>query len=214
MSTKVTIVIPTWQRHELLLECLNNIETQTYPHKEILIVSDGKDELLRSQFKFGSTPGRPDGWKNMKVGLITLGQNWSGLMPRSFGIAPLLVGYLCAGSDYIMPWCDDERALVPDHIERMVKILDTYDHVDFVYPRVKIWRNGDPDGPETAIIGVCPPIENQITHYMFRASNLWRFGMPDWETHPVDWALIKKWMDNGAQGTMLNAVTFEHRLDQ
>jgi hypothetical protein len=38
--------------------------------------------------------------------------------------------------------------------------------------------------------------------------------MPDWGTHPVDWALVKKWMTNGARWIHLNELTFEHRLDQ
>lgn len=202
----VSIVIPTWQRNELLVECLEHIRNQTYKKIEIIVVSDGIQKLDNYNIK-----------DYFDCEVIELGRNWSGLMPKSFGIAPLMVGYLMATGDYIMPWCDDERALVAYHIEKLVYLLDSDPDVKFVYPRVKIWRNGNPNGPETAIIGTVPARENQITHYLFRASNLWEYGLPDWNTHPVDWALINKWLsklEGNDTYLMLDDVTFEHRLDQ
>lgn len=206
----VSIIIPTWKRHGLLDHCIDNIMMQTYQDKEIIVVSDGQDiELIDfltnkvTRYKF-----------NINLSLIQLGHNWSWLMPKSFGIAPLLVGYLAATKEYIMPWCDDERALILDHIQNLVTILDTKPEIDFVYPQVRIWRNGDPYGPETAIIGTYPPVHGQITHYLFRQTNLVKFGMPDWGSHPVDIALVEKWLANGAKCEMLPKVTFEHRLDR
>lgn len=210
-SRVVSIVIPTWKRMNLLVETLEHIEQQKLSDDirlETLVISDGQQAI--------------DNWNlegafDCKV--YELGRNWSGLDRSSFGIAPLLVGYLLATGDYIMPWCDDERALDVNHIEKLVCLIETsmgqgLQFPDFVYPRVKIWRNGNPNGPETAIIGTNPPKHGQITHYLFRPDNFIKFGYPDWGTHPVDWSLIEKWMKNGAIGTILNEVTFEHRLDQ
>ena len=135
------------------------------------------------------------------------------VLPSSFGIAPLTAGYLLARGEYVMPWCDDERALTPDHISRLVELLES-SGADFVYPKVRIWRNGDPDGPETAIIGTDPPAYCQITHYLFRADNLARFSMPRWGSHPVDWSMVSDWMAAGARWAMLDDCTFTHRLDQ
>jgi hypothetical protein len=144
---------------------------------------------------------------------VELGRNWSGLMPDSFGIAPLLVGYLMARGEYVMNWSDDDRALSQSHISRLVDLLEA-SGADFVYPRVRIWRNGNPDGPETKTIGTDPPEHSQITHMLFRASCLHRFGMPRWGTHPVDWSLVDDWMKAGATWAMLDDCTFSHRLDQ
>jgi glycosyltransferase involved in cell wall biosynthesis len=207
VKSNVSIVIPTWQRFELLVETLENIRQQSYDKiYEVMVVSDGYDDILDdAQIE-----------DQFDIQLVLLGRNWSSKLPNSFGIAPLMVGYLMAGGDYIMPWCDDERALTVEHIEKMVSVLDEDENVKFVYPRVHIWRNGDPNGSETNIIGVCPPVENQITHYMFRASNLWEYGLPDWGTHPLDWSLVKKWM-SAFKGNdccvMIDEVTFSHRLD-
>lgn len=209
----VTAVIPTWQRPELLAETVQHIREQDYPNVEHVVVSDGPDDVLDDMLvdDISAHYGRTDA--EYPVHWYQLGRNWSGLMPASFGIAPLTVGYLLARGEYVMPWCDDERALVPDHISRLVDLLES-SGADVVYPKVHIWRNGDPDGPETAVIGTDPPTYGQITHYLFRASNLHRFGMPRWGTHPVDWSLVSDWMAAGARWAMLDDCTFSHRLDQ
>ena len=203
----LTVVTPTWQRAELLAETVEHIRAQTYRPLEHLVISDGPDPAVRALV--AAERGYPD----VAIRCVELARNWSGLMPASFGIAPLTVGYLAARGEYIAPWCDDERALAPDHLERLVDLLEATG-ADFAYPRVRIWRNGDPDGPETAVIGTDPPAYCQITHYVFRASCLWRFGLPAWGTHPVDWSLIDQWMRAGATWAMLDDVTFSHRLDR
>lgn len=196
----VSVVTPTWKRLWLLAETLRHVNAQDYPHVEHVVISDGPEPELW-------------GWTGDAPTVVELGRNWSGLMPESFGIAPLTVGYLMAQGEYLMPWCDDERALAADHITRLVDLLESTG-ADFVYPKVRIWRNGNPAGPETRTIGTDPPRHSQITHYLFRASNLHRFGMPRWGTHPVDWSLVSDWMERGATWAMLDDCTFSHRLDQ
>lgn len=200
MNPLVSIVIPTWQRHDLLIETLDHIKKQTYANIEIIVVIDGQDTALV--------------WKILEKDckIVELGRNWSGLDKSNFGIAPLLVGYLMARGEYIMPWCDDERALIENHIEKLVYLMEQ--GFDFVYPKVYIWRNGDVNGLETAIIGRLPPEHGQITHYMFSPDNFIKYGFPDWGSHPVDWSLVKKWIERGASFAMLDEVTFEHRLDK
>jgi glycosyltransferase involved in cell wall biosynthesis len=207
----VSVVTPTWNRPELLAETIRHVREQDYPSLlEHLVVSDGPDmrvEQVLDCARLRTEAGNP------QLFSVQLGRNWSGLMPESFGVAPLLVGYLAAHGDYIMPWCDDERALTPDHITRLVDLLESSGS-DFVYPKVRIWRVGNPDGPETKVIGTDPPAYCQITHYLFRAETLQRFGMPRWGTHPVDWSLVDDWMKADATWEMLDDVTFSHRLDQ
>ena len=209
MTPTVSIVIPTWQRHTLLKETLENISNQTFLDKEVIIVCDGQDQYLHDYYSF-----RPSYWDyKFSVRFVELGRNWSGLMPQSFGIAPLLVGYLMAKGKYIMPWCDDERALTDYHIEKLVYLIEK-ENVDFVYPKVHVWRNGNPYNEENKVIGVHPPEQNQITHYLFKATTLYELGLPRWNTHPVDWSLVEDWLSNGARCAMLDEETFSHRLDQ
>lgn len=207
MSKLVSIVIPTWNRHTQLYECIDNIRQQTYKDIEIIIVSDGPDLELVQDIRY-----------IMGKDIIQLGRNWSGLDKSSFGIAPLLTGYLMAQGHYIMPWCDDERAIVDTHIEQLVDLIETPledgQYPDFVYPYVYIWRQGNPKNGEASIIGSEPPKYGQITHYLFRPANFIRFGFPRFGTHPVDWSLIETWLEKGARYKMLEELTFNHPLDQ
>ena len=206
----VSVVTPTWQRPELLAETIRHLREQDYQEiVEHIIVSDGPDVRAWNVVQEAKLrgPGYP------QVFYRELGRNWSGIMPESFGIAPLTVGYLMAQGDLVMPWCDDERALSADHISRLVDLLAS-SGADFVYPKVRIWRNGNPAGPETRTIGTDPPRHSQITHYLAYVSNFWRFGMPRWGSHPVDWSLVSDWMERGATWAMLDDCTFSHRLDQ
>jgi GT2 family glycosyltransferase len=220
MRPLVSVVTPTWQRPELLAETIRHLREQDYPNIEHVVIGDGLDDearhrwaLEQGQFCGHGARGYMDGRRILPSVFTSLGRNWSGLMPSSFGIAPLLVGYLMAGGNYIMNWSDDDRALSPFHITSLVDLLES-SGADFVYPRVRIWRNGNPAGPETKTIGTDPPQHSQITHMLFRASCLHRFGMPRWGTHPVDWSLVEDWMKAGATWAMTTNVTFSHRLDQ
>lgn len=229
-SAKVSIVIPTWQRSDLLRECVEHILDQTYKNTEIIIVVDGQDPSIEPTYR-AFLAKQVD---NILLGLsrysalrlIELGRNWSGLDKKNFGYAPLLTGYWMATGLYIMPWCDDERALTNKYIERLVEAMETpigpdesdnhgrMIYPDFVYSRVHIWRNGAPDNHENTIIGVDPPTHGQITNYMFNWNNFIRFGYPNWNKHPVDWTIIETWLANKANYVMLDECMFEHRLDQ
>jgi cellulose synthase/poly-beta-1,6-N-acetylglucosamine synthase-like glycosyltransferase len=210
----VSVICPTWNRHDLLLETIHHIQQQTYPNIEMVVVSDGPDRALRH--KLWAAGNRPadlftEGGR-LSLSLYELGRNFSGAWPESFGVAPLTVGYLLAQGEYLMPWCDDERALVLDHVSKLVAHIEA-SGADFVYPKVRIWRVGQPDGPETDIVGSDPPQHGQNTHYMLRATTL-RKGLPRMGTHPCDISLVQDWMAAGASWSMLDECTFSHRLDQ
>jgi glycosyltransferase involved in cell wall biosynthesis len=211
MRPLVSVVTPTWQRHDLISGMMSELQDQDYPNLEHVVVSDGEDLWIEDHWHTFRDRRRLR--RRIDQRYASLGRNWTGLMPESFGIAPLLVGYLMARGDYIMNWSDDDRALTKSHIAKLVNLLES-SGADLVYPRVRIWRNGNPAGPETRTIGTDPPQHSQITHMLFRASSLHRFGMPRFGTHPVDWSLVDDWMKAGATWAMLDDCTFSHRLDQ
>jgi GT2 family glycosyltransferase len=44
----VTVITPTWQRHEYLFDrCIPSVMNQTYAYTEHIVVSDGPDPELR-----------------------------------------------------------------------------------------------------------------------------------------------------------------------
>jgi len=207
MRKLVTVITPTWQRHDLLVECMANVAKQLYDNIEHVVVSDGPDGVLNSYMR-----GWPNALRAVPVTYVELGRNWTSIIPNSFGVAPLLVGSLVAKGDYQMWWCDDERAYTQHHIDMLVDLLEEGDY-DFVYPRVCIWRNGDPNGPEGTVIGSEPPRHGQITHFLYKAE-LMREVQLKFGEDPCDWAIVDAWLKKNFKYKLLPHTTFEHRLDR
>jgi glycosyltransferase involved in cell wall biosynthesis len=90
MQTKISVVIPTYKRPKLLIQCLKALAVQTLAHKdfEVIVVSDGADEethlalitwkkdyplnltYLQTTTKKGPAAARNMGWTSAKSPLI------------------------------------------------------------------------------------------------------------------------------------------------
>lgn len=203
----VSIITPTWQRHELLLETIQNVREQTYRPLEHIIVSDGPDVPLHMPILSEQQAAAHRGWP--PIAFVELGRNWSTFLPRSFGVAPLTVGAMMARGEYHMWLCDDER-MKPDHVEHLVDLIESTG-ADFVYPHVLMWKMAHP-GVAWAI-GTDPPEHGQITNFLYHASVLqkamYRFDIPE----EGDWDLVSRWMAAGATWAMSDRCTISHRAD-
>ena len=149
----VSVVTATWNRHDMLLEAIENVRQQTYRPLEHVIVADGPDEELENIV--WDTVGGSD----VRLTFVELGFHSSTVLTNSISAAPFMVAQLLARGEYQMWMADDERCLVPDHIERLVGLLEQYD-ADFAYPRVQMtW----PDSEQVMVIGGNPPRRGQFT---------------------------------------------------
>jgi glycosyltransferase involved in cell wall biosynthesis len=208
MSRKlVSVVTGTWQRHELLMGAIENIRAQTYRPLEHVIVSDGPDDRL-AQLVYDATADVHD----LDVTFQELGFWSSGLFTDSMSAAPFMVAQLLARGDYQIWWADDERALVPDHIEKLVDLLEMYE-ADFVYPKVEMtW----PGTTKHCIIGSNPPMRGTFTHALYRRELLDK-GML-FRTHVgsgTDADCLERVMSqHGIRWAYLPEVTFTHRVDK
>jgi GT2 family glycosyltransferase len=206
----VSVITPTWQRHDLLMECIENVRAQTYRPLEHIIVSDGPDPEVDGLIGHTLATFRENDRTYIPTRFVELGRNWSTFLPNNFGIGPIVAGLLLARGEYVAVWCDDERA-VPHHLAAMVDLLES-SGVDFAYPVVQFYRNGQSphDGYQ---IGSDPPVHGQFTHYVARITAFQK-AMPQWGQHPVDWTLCQSWMANGATWARLPELTFSHRADR
>jgi GT2 family glycosyltransferase len=203
----VSVITPTWQRQDLLLEAMANVRAQTYRPIEHVIVSDGQHPGLEWLVKLdGAYRASGD---HVAVTFVELGRNWSTFLPESFCAAPNVVGQLVARGEYHCTWADDERA-EPEHIAKLVALLEEAG-ADFVYPRVEMHWNGRPD--HRWVIGSDPPQSGQITHWLYRAELLERGLYPFGAGMTSDWACVQQWMQRGATWAFLPEVTFRHRAD-
>lgn len=189
----VSVITPTWQRPELLAKCIENVKLQTYKNIEHIIVSDG--------------PVNGD-----ENNLLELGFNTSSLLHNSFGIGPLVVGMLRAKGKYQI-WLSDDDEMDNTHIEKLINLIEN-SGCDFVYSKCRFyWKDYDKDTGYD--IGTVPPRVGQITNFLYRTELLYRPGcMPVFGEHPIDWNLVRRWIETGATYTMLDEVTFYHRADR
>lgn len=204
----VSVVTPTWQRHELLLETMANVRAQTYRPLEHVIVSDGRHPGLEWLVKNDAAYRGPE--DHVPVRYVELGRNWSSFLPDSFCAAPNVVGMLASRGEYQTFLADDERMEL-DHIESLVDALEA-EGADFAYGRVRMWWNGT--SPEQGWeIGTPSPQCGQITNALWRADLLRRGLYPFGTGMTSDWALFSQWVNAGATWAYVDRVTLTHRAD-
>lgn len=205
----VSIITGTWQRHQLLLEMIENVRLQTYKPVEMVVVSDGPDPdlavLLKAYRHSLSWNDRPH------IRQFELGFWSSGLLSNSTSAAPFMVAQLLARGEYHMWWADDERALVPDHIEKLVDLLEETG-ADFVYPQVELtW----PYSGRRLVVGSDPPQSGQFTHCLYRREALDKGLLFRTHVgHMTDWDACSRAMSAGAKSAFLPELTFTHRVDK
>lgn len=110
---KVSVIIRTCNRPEVLKETLISIREQTYPNIEVIIVEDGQGlsrQMIESEFSDLNIRYQPTG---EKVGRCRAGN----------------IGLSLATGDYIN-FLDDDDVFYADHIETLVMALQ--DHPDYL----------------------------------------------------------------------------------
>lgn len=123
-NPKVSICIPTYNRKEYLKETLDSILSQTYRDYEIVIVDDG------------STDGTEEMLKELGIPLTYYRQENNGDAAARNKLVTLAKG------KYIS-FIDSDDLLMPDAIERMVKVIESENEEAIVYGSyLRIDENG------------------------------------------------------------------------
>jgi hypothetical protein len=206
----ITGTIPS--RFDLLVEAMANLRSQTYANVEhcIAVEADNRAVVHETVARIKAEAERLGCADSTHV--VGLGRWWSRYLAASMSTVPFQVAQWMASGPLCLWWADDERAIVDDHIEALVDLLETED-ADFVYPYVRLVPA--PGIPMPAhIIGSDPPYLGQITHALFRSDLLDYRGFTPGIGSATDWDQIEAWMQAGARWAMLPRVTFEHRLDK
>ena len=173
----VSVVIPTWNRGELLLSrTIPSILNQTYPHLEIIIVgdccTDNTGELLASvgdpRLHFHNLPERGQ-YPSEKKALWQV----AGSVPKNKGLE------VCRGA-WIAP-LDDDDVFTPDHIESLLRYAQKND-LELVYGKLRIeeavgrWK-------EKGLVNKHMSIQNSTMLFrsylkLFRSDiNAWKVGL-------------------------------------
>ena len=116
----VSVIVPTYNRANLVSETIKSILNQTYKNFELIIVDDGStdntEEIIR---KFSDS----------RIEYIKT-DNWGGpAKPRNTGIKK-------ARGEYIA-FCDDDDMWLPEKLERQIKVFQVYKKTAMLYTRFK-----------------------------------------------------------------------------
>lgn len=203
----VSIITPSIpSRGRELGELIANLDAQTYPNVEHIVVGDGPHPGLQPALAVGRLAA--EGRRRV----FELGRWWTKELSDSYAAAPIIVGQLMARGEYACLWSDDERATDPDHLSKMVDLIES-SGATFVYPIVDFWWHNRPN--DRTLIWADPPILGSITHWMYRPSMIEHARGP-YRTHvgrANDWEFIERAMRGGATSAMLPEITFSHRAD-
>lgn len=105
---KISIIIATYNRRNLLRQCLNAVLFQTYKDMEVLVIDDGSTDKTRQLFDHEFTDSR--------IKYIRLEKNSGATTARNKGLDEM------TGDAFVIWDSDDE--LYPNAIERLAQILD------------------------------------------------------------------------------------------
>ena len=114
MPPKVSVCIPTYNRKDYLKEALESVFAQTYKDYEVVIVDDG------------STDGTEDMLKDAGYDVRYYWAEHIGQAAARNKLIELACG------EYIT-FLDSDDLLFPDAVEKLMDVIDSYDHDVFAY---------------------------------------------------------------------------------
>lgn len=184
MKPLVSVITPTWNRHELLLNrCIPSVQVQTYPRVEHVIVSDGPDPGLER--KVWRDFGHP-------VHYLELPGPHPG---HRYGGTARKAGIEAARGDLIA-YIDDDDALRPEHVSKLAAVLLDDSSLLWAFGVMASHSNS---GLYTHIGDYAgPPVQCQIgTPMIMHRREILQHGTWGDPSSVEDWELVKKWLDAG-----------------
>lgn len=199
MKPLVSVITPTWQRHEKLLNrCIPSVQAQTYQRVEHVIVSDGPDPVLAgkiAELASGMAFYHP-------VRFVQLTAPHPGV--SRYGSAARNAGIEASGGALIA-YIDDDDALRAEHCAKLAMLL-TDPETDWAY---SLMESHSHSGLATHI-GTDPPQCNQIGTPMImhrrEILELATWGPP---SVTEDWELVERWLNAGCSYAFLPEPTVD-----
>lgn len=199
MIPRVSVITPTWRRHERLLNrCIPSVQAQTWRDTEHVIVSDGPDpELLEKISKLHESGAFYHPVRFVQLAEHSPEQHW--------GHLARLAGIEASGGAYI-GYTDDDDLLLPEHCAKLAGALTQNPGAGWAYSVMRSWSSS----------GLC----TEIGHGQLACGNL---GTPmvmhrretlehgTWgpASSVEDWELVSRWTAAGVQYVHVPEVTAE-----
>ncbi len=206
MSELITIVVPVYNRENLVLETLNSIYASTYRPIEVVVADDGSTDATVQNVSEWSKPKRS---LDFRVKLISK-SNGGVSSARNFGMVE-------ADGQFIM-FLDSDDLLYPNMVRDQIALMEET-HADYAFGKTR--QVNSSTGAEYAIIGraISDPVDSipdhnwHISSLVVRRDVVAKVGTFD-ETlrRSEDWEFACRVKAFGGRGVFNNAFLTEYRV--
>ena len=193
-SAKVSIIIPTWQRHKLLTtRCLPSVHELDWPWVEAIIVSDGPDPGCRQAVH--------DWWSAQVIADLDVPAEdrpqWRAVRyfelpehdPQKHWGNPARLHGLTVATGSLIGYLDDDDAFRPEHLRLLVAALERRPDALYAYSQMMSHTYAD-----NVLVGGPHPMAGNIgTPMLLHRREL--LDIATWGTSDAmeDWNLIGTW---------------------
>lgn len=125
MSSKVSVIIPTYNRGYIIRKSVESVLNQTYRDYELIIVDDGSTDDTESVIR---------GYDDARIRYCRLDVNGGVCAARNYGISIADGGYIA--------FQDSDDMWYPDKLERQMALIENDEGAGFVYCKLK-YRLGE-----------------------------------------------------------------------
>lgn len=119
----VSIIVPTYQRPNLLKRCLNSLTNQTYPNLEIIVVNNSPSQSLKKIIS---------SINNNQIKLLKEPKQGSA-HARNKGLSQTKGSYIC--------FCDDDDQYLPHKVQTQLDFMQANPHLTFSYHNFYFKKN-------------------------------------------------------------------------
>ena len=163
---KVSVIIPTRDRHALLKEAIHSVAVQTYSNVELIVVDDGSIEPVEAVAL--------DSWKSLRPSeMIKVIRQ-----PGSNGNVARNSGINASSGDFIQ-FLDSDDLISQGKIEHQIRQLDSAPNLDFVYSHERFFTDSPGD---LSVIWNCDWYDSP-----FESIDRFLAGEPVWQTGGPLW---------------------------
>lgn len=189
MKPLVSVITPTWGRHEKLLNrCIPSVQAQAYPKVEHVIVSDGPDPELTDklvQLASGSAFYHPVNF--LQLPAHDPAPHW--------GHPARLAGIEASRGD-LVAYLDDDDAYRPEHVAKLATVLADDPSLMWAFSYMASHSNSGLSTHIGEYAGT--PQGGQIgTPMIMHRREALQYGTWGPASATEDWELVKRWLDAG-----------------
>ena len=122
---KISVIVTTYNRKELLKETINSIINQTFKDFELIVVDNNSNYNFLSEIK-SFDDERIVAFQNNNNGIIARNRNF---------------GIMKSKGEFIA-FCDDDDLWVESKLEEQISLFDSNENLGLVYSKCSIFNNG------------------------------------------------------------------------